>query len=144
MVQVTSACSYLLQTRSRSPLLMEFVTHSTWPHLGAARLPPDTVPRQNRTKQHQNQTGGAVGSSLVLQAADPIRSSNPDLILSVWEDTRITVWLLPTAMHVIEGLNYAGRRIWVGENVLTWSVSGLVILFLDEGGEGRKHAWSLL
>lgn len=109
--------------------------------LGGCQAPTWHSPK---AKQNQIQTGGAVGSSLVLQAADPIRSSNPDLILSVWEDTRITVWLLPTAMHVIEGLNYAGRRIWVGENVLTWSVSGLVILFLDEGGEGRKHAWSLL
>lgn len=59
MVEFTPACSHSLQSRSWSPLLMEFVTHSTWTHLGAARLPPDTVPRQNSTRTKLGQQWGA-------------------------------------------------------------------------------------
>lgn len=63
MVEFTPACSHLLQ----SPLLMESVTHSTWPHLGL----PGSHLTQPQGKTAPNQTGGAVGSSRSNQILQP-------------------------------------------------------------------------
>lgn len=109
MVEFTPACSALLQTRSWSSLLMKFVTHSTRATPGGSHL---TQPQGKTAPEPKwgscGEQPGASGSR-----------SQPDLIVSVGENTKITVPLLPAAMPVIERLNSTGRRIWVGENVLT-------------------------
>lgn len=105
--------------------------------LGGCQAPTWHSPK---AKQHQDQTGGAVGSSLVLQAADPIRPSNPDLVLSSLRGYRNNS-LTPSYSNACEWKIKLYRKKNLGWGKCTnCSVSGLVILFWMRGErEGNMH-----
>lgn len=90
----------------------------------------------SKAKQHQNQTGGAVGSSLVPQAADPTRANT--FSLRGYKNNSLT----PSYSKACDWLNYTGRRIWVGENVPTdlfcfWVDYPFFLFVLER--EGNMH-----